>query len=77
MPKLTRHAAPRSTAITASMFKELEQENNELADELTAYVYQLAETTIKLDKLSQLTGVPHESISVDEVEIALMLDGAL
>lgn len=65
---------PGSQAITANMFRDLEKENNELADELSYMVYQLAETFIKLEKACSLANITPDSITVDEVEIIEILE---
>ena len=76
MPKTTKIAKakntrwiPRSTVITSQMFRELTQENEQLADELAYATYHLVEMTLRFEKLCKLTHTDPLTVYVDELEI--------
>ena len=73
MPKIAKakqaHWIPRSTVITSQMFKELEQENEQLADELAYATYHLVEMTLRYEKLCKSTNTDPLTVYVDELEI--------
>lgn len=63
------HWVPRSTVITSQMFRELIQENEQLAEELAYATYHLVEMTLRYEKLCTLTDTDPLSVSTDELEI--------